>query len=261
MYAIFEDGSRQYRVSPGNRIWLDYRDDVDIGSRLELDRVLMAVDGDQVQIGQPLLKGVRVLAEVISFPSTKTYIQKYRRRKNYKRLKGHRQPFINVEITHILQPGEEAPSQASQSIAPVVEEPTNPSESATQELEATTTAPQQPTDSISPEVEAAESTSAPESTASRSNGTEAEDGRPDAEAKLEVTETPDEPAVSSLESAASQEEKAVASPPPQAPEADTLTPETSRVPSQDPATAEEGLPPKTTNPAHDEPDSDERSKS
>ncbi len=105
MYAIFEDGSRQYRVSVGDTVRIDHRETT-IGSSLDLANVLLVADGANVLIGQPLLAGARVVAEVTGQPSTKTVIQHFRRRKNYRRLKGHRQPYVEVRVKHILKPGE-----------------------------------------------------------------------------------------------------------------------------------------------------------
>ena len=82
-----------------------------IGKRQSVRRsnsanVLLVADGANVLIGQPLLAGGRVVAEVTGQPSTKTVIQHFRRRKNYRRLKGHRQPYVEVRVKHILKPGE-----------------------------------------------------------------------------------------------------------------------------------------------------------
>jgi large subunit ribosomal protein L21 len=111
MYAVFEDGSRQYRVSEGDVVRLDYRD-AEIGTRLEFERVLLYQDEGDLRIGQPVLDGVRVIGEVVDHPSTKLYIQHFRRRKNYRRLRGHRQPYTSVVIRHILLPGVEAPPES-----------------------------------------------------------------------------------------------------------------------------------------------------
>lgn len=108
MYAVFEDGSRQYRVSEGDVVQIDYRE-ADPGTRLELERVLLLQNGDDTRIGQPALDGVRILAEVVGHPTVKTYIQKYRRRKNHRRFNGHRQPFTAVRVRSILLAGQEAP--------------------------------------------------------------------------------------------------------------------------------------------------------
>ena len=108
MYAVFEDGSRQYRVSEGDVVKIDYREAA-IGSRVELKRVLLFADGTNLQLGQPLVAGARILGDVVEHPTTKTYIQHFRRRKNYRRLRGHRQPFTSVRVRHILLAGQEPP--------------------------------------------------------------------------------------------------------------------------------------------------------
>jgi large subunit ribosomal protein L21 len=108
MYAIFEDGSRQYRVGPGDRVSIDYRE-AEPGTRVELNRVLLYSNGTDLRIGQPVVEGVRVLGDVIDHPSTKLYIQHFRKRKNVRRLRGHRQFMTQLKITHILLPGEAVP--------------------------------------------------------------------------------------------------------------------------------------------------------
>ena len=79
MYAVIEDGSRQYRTSEGELLTVDYRD-VEEGTRLEFNRILLYQSGEDTRIGQPIIDGMRVLAEVIDHPSTKVHIQKFRRR-------------------------------------------------------------------------------------------------------------------------------------------------------------------------------------
>ena len=109
MYAIFEDGSRQYRVSVGDVLRIDYLDDKEVGQRVELDRVLLLADGASVTVGQPVVAGARVLARVVGMESEKVYIQHFRRRKNYRRLKGHRQHYLAVKVEHIVLPGQPIP--------------------------------------------------------------------------------------------------------------------------------------------------------
>jgi large subunit ribosomal protein L21 len=123
MSAIIEDGSRQYYVEEGDEIKLDYRD-AEEGAQIELPRVLLYKNEQDLQIGQPLIAGARVLAEVIDHPSIKTHIQKFRRRKNYRRFKGHRQFYTLVRINHILLAGQEPPPPA-----PEEDEPANEHES------------------------------------------------------------------------------------------------------------------------------------
>src|SRR5262245_5384973 len=106
MYAVFEDGSRQYRVSEGELVRVDYRE-VDVGGRVEFGRVLLYRNGTDTRVGQPLVEGARVLGEVVDHPSVKLQIQHFRRRKNYRRLRGHRQWYTQVRVRHILLPGAE----------------------------------------------------------------------------------------------------------------------------------------------------------
>lgn len=117
MYAVFEDGSRQYKVSEGEVVRVDYRD-VEVGSRVEFGRVLLFNGNGDLQIGRPALEGARILGEVVDHPSTKTYIQKFRKRKNYRRLRGHRQPFTAVRVRSILLKGMEPPPEQKPAPAP-----------------------------------------------------------------------------------------------------------------------------------------------
>jgi large subunit ribosomal protein L21 len=103
MYAVFEDGSRQYRVQEGDVVKVDFRD-VQVGANIEFKRVLLAQKDTDTKIGQPVIAGASVVGEVVEFPSTKVYVQHFRRRKNYRRFKGHRQPYTSVRIRQIVLP-------------------------------------------------------------------------------------------------------------------------------------------------------------
>ncbi len=122
MYAIFEDGSRQYRVEVGSTVVIDYRE-TEPGKTLELTKVLLLQSGADTQIGQPLVEGAKVVAEVVEMPRVKTVTGKFRRRKNYRRLKGHTQPHVRVRVKHILKAGETAPVEAPVEAPKVAEEP------------------------------------------------------------------------------------------------------------------------------------------
>jgi large subunit ribosomal protein L21 len=115
MFAVFEDGSRQYRVSVGEVVRVDYRD-TEVGGQVEFNRVLLYRDGEDTRIGQPVVEGMRVVGQVVEHPSEKYYIQHFRKRKNYRRLKGHRQYHTAVKVQHILLPGQ--PPPAPQPAAP-----------------------------------------------------------------------------------------------------------------------------------------------
>ncbi|MFM7149110.1 MAG: 50S ribosomal protein L21 [Gemmataceae bacterium] len=111
MYAIIEDGSRQYRVSEGDKVTVAFHraegeefQGKPVGTPVEFPRVLLFCHGSDVRVGQPVVQGMKVLGEVVDHPSEKTYIQKFRRRKNYRRLRGHRQFYTTVQIKQIVQP-------------------------------------------------------------------------------------------------------------------------------------------------------------
>ena len=102
MYAVFEDGSRQYRVSEGDQIDVDFRD-VGVGNQIEFDRVLLFSGTDGVRVGNPTVLNAKVVAEVVEHgKGEKIYIQKFRRRKNYHRRTGHRQPFTRIRVRQIV---------------------------------------------------------------------------------------------------------------------------------------------------------------
>ncbi|MCS7168123.1 MAG: 50S ribosomal protein L21 [Gemmatales bacterium] len=103
MYAIFEDGSRQYRVSEGDHVVVDYRP-TEKGQQIVFDRVLLVQTNAGLQIGQPYVAGAQIIGEVVAHPSQKYYIQKFRRRKNYRRRKGHRQHYCEVKVQQIVVP-------------------------------------------------------------------------------------------------------------------------------------------------------------
>jgi large subunit ribosomal protein L21 len=110
MYAIFEYGSRQYRVEKDSIVLLDF-DAVERGQTLELGNVLLYQSGADTLIGRPVVEGAKVIAEVLDNRATKkTMTQKFRRRKASKRLKGHTQPYIKVLVKHILKAGEAIPT-------------------------------------------------------------------------------------------------------------------------------------------------------
>jgi large subunit ribosomal protein L21 len=100
MYAIFVDGGRQYKVSEGEELVVDYRK-IASGQEVRFDRVL-AVGGDGLKLGQPVLEGAAVTAEVLGpVHGPKLVVQKMRRRKNFRRKNGHRQLLTRVRISKI----------------------------------------------------------------------------------------------------------------------------------------------------------------
>ena len=101
MYAIFEDGSRQYQVEEGEVVRVDFRE-TELGKTIEFDKVLLTRTDAGVKIGQPLLAGAKVVGEVVDHPKSKIQVQHFRRRKNDRRLRGHTQPYTAVKVTKIV---------------------------------------------------------------------------------------------------------------------------------------------------------------
>jgi large subunit ribosomal protein L21 len=101
MYAVVKIKGQQYRVEPGAKLQVPSLE-ADEGASVTFGDVLMLADGDEVKVGQPNLEGASVTAEVVRHGrSRKVIVFKKKRRKNYRRKKGHRQPFTEVSITGI----------------------------------------------------------------------------------------------------------------------------------------------------------------
>ena len=99
-YAIIAADGRQYKVEEGQEIQVDLRDDVEGGATITFDQVLVVSDGTNIKLGKPTVAGAVVTAEVIDplQKGEKLFIQKMRRRKNFRRRTGHRQMYTRVKI-------------------------------------------------------------------------------------------------------------------------------------------------------------------
>ena len=99
--AVIETGGKQYRVEPGNTLEVE-KLDAEVGSNVELDRVLALSNGKTLQIGTPTVESASVKAKVLDhFRGKKLINFKKKRRKGYKRKIGHRQSLTKIEITQI----------------------------------------------------------------------------------------------------------------------------------------------------------------
>jgi large subunit ribosomal protein L21 len=100
MYAVIKTGGKQYKVAQGDKLRIE-KLPANVGDTVTFDEVLL-VGGDALKIGAPLVAGAKVQAKVIAQDRAKKIIVfKFRRRKNYRRKNGHRQPFTALEITGI----------------------------------------------------------------------------------------------------------------------------------------------------------------
>ncbi|MEE1224984.1 MAG: 50S ribosomal protein L21 [Clostridia bacterium] len=101
MYAVIVTGGKQYKVSEGDTLFVE-KLEVEEGSSVTFDKVLMAGEGDDVKVGAPTLDGATVEAKVVkNGKAKKIYVFKMKRKKNERTKKGHRQPYTKVEITKI----------------------------------------------------------------------------------------------------------------------------------------------------------------
>ena len=107
MYAVVEQGGKQYKVAEGDCLNIDLTDVSPDAKTVELDKVLFVSDGENVKVGTPLVEGAKVIA---SFKTTaedavvkgeKLYPTHLRRRKNSKRRMGHRQKYLQVVVDKI----------------------------------------------------------------------------------------------------------------------------------------------------------------
>lgn len=100
MYAVIKTCGKQYRVQAGDKIFVEKLLG-SVGDAVSFDQVLM-VGGEAVKLGKPLVAGAKVEAKILEHGrGEKVIIFKFRRRKNYRRKTGHRQPFTTLQITDI----------------------------------------------------------------------------------------------------------------------------------------------------------------
>ncbi|GAW93332.1 50S ribosomal protein L21 [Calderihabitans maritimus] len=101
MYAIIETGGKQYRVKEGDVLRVE-KLNVPEGETLEINQVLAVGEGDEFQVGTPVVPGAKVTLKVLEHGKGKKIIVfKYKPKKNYRRKQGHRQPYSKVRVEKI----------------------------------------------------------------------------------------------------------------------------------------------------------------
>jgi len=101
MYAVIETGGKQYKVAEGEKLRVE-KLDAEAGATVELDKVLLVADGENIKVGTPYVAGGKVSATVKAHGrGDKIKIVKFRRRKHYRKTQGHRQPYTELVITGI----------------------------------------------------------------------------------------------------------------------------------------------------------------
>ena len=103
MYAVIVSGGAQHRVSEGDILKVQKIDGAEPGSQVEIDRVLLLQDGSDLVVGQPMVENAKVVVTVLEQArDRKILVFKKKRRKQYRRTHGHRQPFTRLRVDRIL---------------------------------------------------------------------------------------------------------------------------------------------------------------
>lgn len=101
MYAIVATGGKQYRVKEGEKLRIE-KLNAEAGDTVELDKVLLVGEGEDIKVGAPYLDGAKVTATVAANGrGDKVKIIKFKRRKHHQKQMGHRQAYTEIEITGI----------------------------------------------------------------------------------------------------------------------------------------------------------------
>lgn len=102
-FAVVEIGGKQYKVAAGQKLKTE-KIDAETGANLSLDKVLLISSGDNVEIGTPYVEGAKINAKVLrQGKNDKIIVFKYHSKTRYRKKKGHRQPFTELEIIGINQ--------------------------------------------------------------------------------------------------------------------------------------------------------------
>lgn len=100
MYAVIQTGGKQYKVTPGDVIYIEKLPTAE-GDAVQFDALMVSND-EEARFGTPIVEGVQVQGRVIAHgKGKKIIVYKFKAKKNYRRKQGHRQPFTKVEITSI----------------------------------------------------------------------------------------------------------------------------------------------------------------
>ena len=101
MYAVFQSGGKQHRVSVGDTLKLE-KLEAEVGASINFDQVYMIGGDGEVKIGQPVVAGASVEAQVVAQGRhRKVIVFKRRRRTGFRKKNGHRQPFTEIKITGV----------------------------------------------------------------------------------------------------------------------------------------------------------------
>ena len=122
MYAVVKTGGKQYRVAKDDKIIVDHID-AEAGDSVVLNQVLMMADGDKLTVGTPIVTGAAVGATVLrQSRGPKIMVFRRKRRKNFRRVRGHRQDLTLLQIDDIAADGKlKAPKKSASEAKPKAE--------------------------------------------------------------------------------------------------------------------------------------------
>ena len=101
MYAVLTTGGKQYRVQEGDVLFVE-KLNAEVDSTVELTEVLAVAKDGEIKVGPPVVEGAKVVAKVLAQgKAKKVVVFKYKRKKDYRRKNGHRQPYTKIVIEKI----------------------------------------------------------------------------------------------------------------------------------------------------------------
>ena len=101
MYAVLTTGGKQYRVQEGDVLFVE-KLNAEVDSTVELKEVLAVAKDGEIKVGAPVVEGAKVVAKVLAQgKAKKVVVFKYKRKKDYRRKNGHRQPYTKIVIEKI----------------------------------------------------------------------------------------------------------------------------------------------------------------
>ncbi|MGU8616341.1 50S ribosomal protein L21 [Clostridium perfringens] len=101
MYTVLTTGGKQYRVQEGDVLFVE-KLNAEVDSTVELTEVLAVAKDGEIKVGAPVVEGAKVVAKVLAQgKAKKVVVFKYKRKKDYRRKNGHRQPYTKIVIEKI----------------------------------------------------------------------------------------------------------------------------------------------------------------
>ena len=104
MYVIVEINCQQFKVEEGKKLFVQHIQDVEAQATVEFEKVLLVDNNGTVVVGAPVVEGAKVVCEVLTplVKNDKVLVFHKRRRKGYRKLRGHRQQFTELKVTQVI---------------------------------------------------------------------------------------------------------------------------------------------------------------